>query len=161
MELDKAAAAPAPPPLPDDLAPRIPQAPTRTPGQKRARLKALLARARPPRAAVNVTPSFLALVLLIYGVLYFSMPPGKAWLPGSPYFATLVIWICGLVGAEVAHWLRLPRVIGMLLSGPLLANVGGGAAVAGFPRGWGTQMRAAALATIFLRCGLELEFKVR
>jgi len=87
--------------------------------------------------------------------------PGGAWLPGSPYFATLVIWASGLAMAEVAHWLRLPRVIGMLLSGPLLANVAGGAAVAGFPPKWGTQMRAGALATIFLRCGLELEFKVR
>lgn len=107
-----------------------------------------------------MTPTFLLLVALCYGALFFAMPSGGAWLPGSPYFATLVIWACGLAMAEVAHWLRLPRVIGMLLSGPLLANVAGGAAVRGFPPKWGTQMRAAALATIFLRCGLELEFKV-
>jgi hypothetical protein len=47
----------------------------------------------------------------------------------------------------------------MLGSGLLLANVPGGV-VAAFPAKWGVQMRAAALATIFLRCGLELEFKV-
>lgn len=47
----------------------------------------------------------------------------------------------------------------MLGSGLLLANVPGGV-VAAFPDKWGVQMRAAALATIFLRCGLELEFKV-
>lgn len=55
--------------------------------------------------------------------------------------------------------LRVPRVVGMLGSGLLLANVPGGV-VAAFPAKWGVQMRAAALATIFLRCGLELEFKV-
>eukprot|EP00882_Tetradesmus_deserticola_P027254 GHRQ01030140.1.p2 GENE.GHRQ01030140.1~~GHRQ01030140.1.p2 ORF type:complete len:193 (+),score=80.15 GHRQ01030140.1:208-786(+) len=46
----------------------------------------------------------------------------------------------------------------MLGTGLLLANVPGGV-VAAFPAKWGVQMRAAALATIFLRCGLELEFK--
>lgn len=50
-------------------------------------------------------------------------------------------------------------MVGMLGSGLLLANVPGGV-VAAFPAKWGVQMRAAALATIFLRCGLELEFKV-
>jgi hypothetical protein len=47
----------------------------------------------------------------------------------------------------------------MLGTGLLLANVPGGV-VEAFPAKWGVQMRAAALATIFLRCGLELEFKV-
>ena len=47
----------------------------------------------------------------------------------------------------------------MLAAGILLANVPGNV-VAAFPKKWGIQMRAAALATIFLRCGLELEFKV-
>jgi hypothetical protein len=55
--------------------------------------------------------------------------------------------------------LRVPRVVGMLGAGLLLANIPGHV-VAAFPRRWGVQMRAAALATIFLRCGLELEFKV-
>lgn len=55
--------------------------------------------------------------------------------------------------------LRIPRVVGMLGTGLLLANVPGGV-VEAFPDKWGVQMRAAALATIFLRCGLELEFKV-
>jgi hypothetical protein len=47
----------------------------------------------------------------------------------------------------------------MLAAGLLLANVPG-EVVAAFPKRWGVQMRAAALATIFLRCGLELEFEV-
>lgn len=35
-------------------------------------------------------------------VLVFCM--GNAFLPGSPAFATLVIWICSVVGAQIAHF---------------------------------------------------------
>jgi hypothetical protein len=46
-----------------------------------------------------------AIVALASGaaaVLVFAI--GKAFLPGAPAFATLVIWICAIVGAEIAHW---------------------------------------------------------
>jgi NhaP-type Na+/H+ or K+/H+ antiporter len=45
----------------------------------------------------------------------------------------------------------------MLVAGILLQNIPW-SAIDAFPKKWGTQMRAAALATIFLRCGLELDF---
>eukprot|EP00878_Enallax_costatus_P024159 GHUV01025756.1.p1 GENE.GHUV01025756.1~~GHUV01025756.1.p1 ORF type:complete len:597 (+),score=94.95 GHUV01025756.1:384-2174(+) len=108
------------------------------------------------KSGVSVSPEMLLLSAVVYGVLVFCI--GDAFLPGSPAFATLVIWICSVVGAEIAHFLRIPRVVGMLGTGLLLANVPGGV-VAAFPKRWGVQMRAAALGTIFLRCGLELEFK--
>ena len=66
------------------------------------------------------------------------------------------MWASSLIGALIAHQLYLPRVIGMLGAGILLQNVPW-AAINAFPKAWGTQMRAAALATIFLRCGLELD----
>jgi hypothetical protein len=47
----------------------------------------------------------------------------------------------------------------MLLAGLLLANVPRSPA-AGLPPDWGSQIRAAGLATIYLRCGLVLEWKV-
>ena len=62
-----------------------------------------------------------------------------------------------MIGAYVANILYLPRVIGMLVAGILLRNIPWGA-IDSFPSKWGVQMRAAALATIFLRCGLELSF---
>jgi hypothetical protein len=62
--------------------------------------------------------------------------------------------------APAAAQLRLPRVVGMLAAGLLLANVPRRPG-AGLPPVWGAKRRAAALATIFLRCGLELEFRVR
>jgi len=45
----------------------------------------------------------------------------------------------------------------MLVAGIFLQNIPW-SAIDAFPDKWGIQMRAAALATIFLRCGLELDF---
>lgn len=63
------------------------------------------------------------------------------------------------VACPLLRQARVPRVMGMLGAGLLLANVPN-SPVDALPSSWGSQMRAAALATIFLRCGLELEFKV-
>lgn len=81
-------------------------------------------------------------------VFYFSM--GSAFLPGHPAWATLLLWATAQVGAGVAWQLRLPRVVGMLCAGLLMRNIPW-SAVDAFPEKWGVQMRAAALATIFLR----------
>jgi hypothetical protein len=61
---------------------------------------------------------------------------------------------------RAAPQLRLPRVVGMLLGGLLLENVPN-SPVAAFPPNWGSAMRAGGLATIYLRCGLVLEWHVR
>jgi len=55
--------------------------------------------------------------------------------------------------------LFLPRVLGILVAGLLMRNLPW-SAVDAFPSEWGSQIRAAALATIYLRCGLELDFEV-
>lgn len=91
-------------------------------------------------------------------VLYFGI--GSVFLPGHAPWATLLLWVSAHIGGYVAHQLRLPRVIGMLATGLLMRNIPWNAVTA-FPARWGTQMRAAALATIFLRCGLELDLGVR
>ena len=98
--------------------------------------------------------SFIVLSAVVYGVLFFSM--GSAFLPGHAAWCTLLMWACALVGAFIAHQLYLPRVIGMMGAGMLLQNIPW-SAVDAFPSAWGSQMRSAALATIFLRCGLELD----
>lgn len=75
---------------------------------------------------------------------------GSAFLPGHPAWATLLLWAASQIGALIAWQLRLPRVIGMLCAGLFMQNMPW-AAVDAFPKKWGVQMRAAALATIFLR----------
>lgn len=84
----------------------------------------------------------------LLAVLYFSI--GSNFLPGHSAWATLLLWASSQIGAFVAWQLRLPRVIGMLCAGLLMRNVPWNAVDAFNPR-WGVQMRAAALATIFLR----------
>ena len=48
----------------------------------------------------------------------------------------------------------------MILSGMLLRNVNNGAIIAGLDPSWSKQIRAAALAIIFLRSGLEIDLDV-
>ncbi len=48
----------------------------------------------------------------------------------------------------------------MILSGILLRNVNGGVIISGLVPSWSKQIRAAALAIIFLRSGLEIDLDV-
>lgn len=57
--------------------------------------------------------------------------------------------------------LHIPGALGMILSGVLLRNAGGGLAIAGLKASWSKQIRGAALAIIFLRSGLEIDLDVR
>lgn len=108
-----------------------------------------------PQVDTQIDAAFVILAIVVYGVLFFGI--GTAFLPGHPAWCTLLLWACALLGALIANQLYLPRVIGMLAAGILLQNIPW-SAIDAFPPSWGTQMRAAALATIFLRCGLELDF---
>ena len=49
----------------------------------------------------------------------------------------------------------------MILSGMLLRNVGAGLAIHGLQAAWSSKIRAAALAIIFLRSGLEIDLQAR
>ena len=48
----------------------------------------------------------------------------------------------------------------MILSGILLRNVNNGVIISGLVPSWSKQIRAAALAIIFLRSGLEIDLDV-
>ena len=48
----------------------------------------------------------------------------------------------------------------MILSGMMLRNVNNGAIISGLVPSWSKQIRAAALAIIFLRSGLEIDLDV-
>jgi len=99
--------------------------------------------------------SFVVLCAVVYGVLFFGL--GKVFLPSNEAWATLLLWASALLGGYMANLLYLPRIVGMLVAGMVLINIPW-SAIDSFPSKWGVQMRAAALATIFLRCGLELSF---
>ena len=108
-----------------------------------------------PQAA-NLSPALLLLTAVAWAALLFAT--GAMWLPGHTAWCAGLLWVSALIGAELAHWCRIPRMTGMLLAGLLLRNVG---AMAGFEGAYATAFGRAALATIFLRVGLEIELSVR
>ena len=56
--------------------------------------------------------------------------------------------------------LHFPGALAMILSGILLRNINGGIIISGLRPSWSKQIRAAALAIIFLRSGLEIDLDV-
>ncbi|GBF89298.1 mitochondrial sodium hydrogen exchanger [Raphidocelis subcapitata] len=126
-------------------------------GQNRrfGRLADLYHRVAPRPHPVSISPCFVGVAAAVYGTLHFVAP--TTFLPGGAPFAALLIWLSAVICADIAAWLRLPRVVGMLLGGLLLENVPN-SPVAAFPPDWGSAMRAGGLATIYLRCGLVLEW---
>ena len=64
-------------------------------------------------------------------------------------------------GKHVAPQLHFPGALAMILSGMLLRNVNDGVIISGLVPSWSKQIRAAALAIIFLRSGLEIDLDVR
>ena len=112
--------------------------------------------------AANLSAAILLLTVIAWAVLYFVFGGGGGgsalWLPGHPAWCAGLLWISAMIGAEAAQWLRLPRMVGMLLAGLVLRNAG---AMDGYTLAWSAAVGHAALATIFLRCGVEIEFSVR
>ena len=54
----------------------------------------------------------------------------------------------------------LPGPLGMILTGIAVGNINNGHLVKGLPASWSKELRAIALAIIFLRSGLELDLRV-
>lgn len=56
---------------------------------------------------------------------------------------------------------NIPAPVGMICVGLFLSNVAGAVLISGLKASWSKEIRAAALAIIFLRSGLELDLRVR
>ncbi len=56
--------------------------------------------------------------------------------------------------------MQLPGPLGMILVGIAVGNISKGNLVKGLPASWSKELRAIALAIIFLRSGLELDLRV-
>ena len=79
-----------------------------------------------------------------------------AFLPDSPAFATLVVWATAHAAGSLVGACGLPPLLGMLMSGIALKNIGG--VVDGLTEGWSAAIRAMGLSVILMRSGLELDF---
>ena len=85
-----------------------------------------------------------------------ALAVGQHLLPGGKAWAVLLIWACAYVGGEAVKLIRLPPLLGMLLSGVILVNLPGDL-TDDLPPEWSTKLRAGALAIILTRSGLELD----
>lgn len=107
------------------------------------RLKILLNFASYAAVAVLL---YLALLLLC-NVDYF--------VPYDGGFALVLLWAGAQVGGHLAKWAGIPQLLGMLVAGMMLKNIGD--PVRGLPSSWAAAIRAFGLMNILMRGGLEMD----
>lgn len=78
---------------------------------------------------------------------------GKNIAPGGPIFSLLILTVVSNFGGYLIGLCNLPRLIGMLLTGILMQNIGA-VDIDGIPAVTG-QLRKIALVIILTRAGLE------
>ena len=86
---------------------------------------------------------------MAYGAAAFAI--GEQMLPGGRGWALLLIWLAAFLGGHAIRLIKLPSLLGMLLSGVILVNLPGDL-VAALPDSWSAALRAGALAVILMRC---------
>ncbi|XP_028396139.1 sodium/hydrogen exchanger 9B2-like [Dendronephthya gigantea] len=81
-------------------------------------------------------------------------------LPGGNLFGLFVVFVCSLLlGALLSRlpFMKLPKLLGMLLAGLLLTNIEAINVVQHIDKSWSVSLRNIALVVILLRSGLELD----
>eukprot|EP00928_Gymnodinium_smaydae_P079260 TRINITY_DN63230_c0_g1_i1.p1 TRINITY_DN63230_c0_g1~~TRINITY_DN63230_c0_g1_i1.p1 ORF type:complete len:588 (-),score=88.57 TRINITY_DN63230_c0_g1_i1:91-1854(-) len=111
-----------------------------------------------PPLAERISPyvSGPIMVLLIYALLY-SCLGHEMMAPYRKGFALYVCWISGLFGGFILGFIKQPPLLGMLLAGIVLRNVGSPSLVDSLPEEWGAAVRCFGLSVILMRSGLELD----
>nr|CAD7595162.1 unnamed protein product [Timema genevievae] len=100
--------------------------------------------------------SLVLIGLLLWGILYSV--GGNTASPGGQLFNLYVLYVTAILAGYVAHWCKLPPMVGMLLMGILLRNIGF-LTVGGNYLRLVTFLRRIALMTILTRAGIELDPK--
>ena len=75
-------------------------------------------------------------------------------------WSVLVVWLSAQAGGALISFTGLHPLLGMLLAGVAVANVPVSWLTAPLPASWKSKIRQGALAMIFLRSGLELDWEV-
>lgn len=112
-----------------------------------------------PPAKPLITPSDCAqyvLLVIIYLLALFCLGT-HMMLPGCPGFALYVCWVCGLLGGKLMVAMKQPALLGMLIAGILLRNIGEPSLVEPLPDTWAGAVRVFGLSVILMRSGLELD----
>ena len=108
--------------------------------------------------------SILVLLVFGYAATWFLLggsavePNGGTVIPPGALWSVIVIWLGAQVGGATAAALKLPGLLGMLLSGMILRNLPG-ELVEDLPKAWSGAIRSAGLSVILMRSGLELDLE--
>ena len=81
-------------------------------------------------------------------------------LPGGRVWSVLVVWLAAQAGGALISFTGLHPLLGMLLAGVAAENIPVSWLTAPLPASWKSKIRQGALAIIFLRSGLELDWEV-
>ena len=76
---------------------------------------------------------------------------------GGAGFSTLVLLLAAMLGGQLASLLSLPPLLGMLITGMLLANLPVLKTVGRLDPTWSSVLRSTALVVILIRAGLGLD----
>eukprot|EP00927_Polykrikos_kofoidii_P047827 TRINITY_DN4210_c0_g1_i1.p1 TRINITY_DN4210_c0_g1~~TRINITY_DN4210_c0_g1_i1.p1 ORF type:complete len:509 (-),score=71.10 TRINITY_DN4210_c0_g1_i1:563-2089(-) len=101
--------------------------------------------------------SFPVLVLVLMYVLSLVLLGPGMMLPGEAGFALFACWVCGLLGGKLMEFIHQPPLLGMLIAGILLRNIGSPSIVQPLPETWAAAVRVFGLSVILMRSGLELD----
>ncbi|CAD5122438.1 DgyrCDS10862 [Dimorphilus gyrociliatus] len=100
--------------------------------------------------------AYIILLFLIWCVLW-SITKKEA-LPGGNFFSIFVLCICCICGGDLADLLKMPPLLGMLITGCLLRNVPGIKTIGeSINQDWSSALRNLALIVILTRAGLGLD----
>lgn len=107
--------------------------------------------------------SVMMLLIIAYGAAWFLggsvvAPGGGVIIETGAVWSVVLIWLGAQVGGTVADMVKLPPLLGMLLSGMLLRNLPGNL-VEDLPKEWSGAIRSAGLSVILMRSGLELDLE--
>ena len=119
----------------------------------------------PPHSAVGRFITYAVAALTVWAAAYCVL--GQVALPGvapivitihgGSLFALLVLLLVSWVAGWLVQLVRLPPLLGMLVTGIVLNNVPGIDVARGLDPAWSSTVRSVALAIILLRAGLGLD----
>ncbi|XP_035223417.1 sodium/hydrogen exchanger 9B2-like, partial [Stegodyphus dumicola] len=115
-------------------------------------------RSCPPLSPFSTVTSLVLLIFLIYGTLWGLMRDPV--LPGGPVFGLFAIVIICYLGGQLMKLLKVPTLVGMMVSGFILRNVPHINVAEDIPEDWAGNIRNMALVLILLRAGLEVDSDV-
>ncbi|XP_042898985.1 sodium/hydrogen exchanger 9B2-like [Parasteatoda tepidariorum] len=109
----------------------------------------------PPMAPFSTVCALILLAGFVYGTLWGLLETET--LPGGPVFGLYILGIFCYLGGQFMRLLKVPTLVGMMVSGFILRNVPHINVAKDIPEIWADNIRNLALIFVLLRAGLEVD----